>query len=95
MASESAIQARVRRHLEREGWLMWKNHGSAFSEVGLPDLMGLKDGNFIGIEMKKPGGAPTKKQLRWLEKIRSRGGSGAVIDNMEDLKAFLRETGLE
>lgn len=94
MPRESAVQARVRRYLEKCGWLVWKNHGSAFSEIGLPDLMALKDGRFLGIEMKKPGGRPTKKQLRWIQRINDHGGVAAVVDNLEDLKELLRNHGL-
>ena len=49
----------------------FKSHGGLFQKVGLPDIIGLHRGRFIGIEVKVPGKEETltMKQRQTLEAI--------------------------
>ena len=54
----------------------FKTHGGLFQAIGLPDIIGLHKGRFIGIEVKVPGKEDTltKKQEQVLRKIAMAGG---------------------
>lgn len=56
---------------------------------GSADLVGLLDGRFIALEVKKPGESPTDEQVRWLELVRKCGGFAAVVTSAEDALAAI------
>ena len=57
---------------------------------GLPDILALYKGVFLGLELKRPdGGKPTGLQLKKLEAINENGGIGVIIDNVEQVKMLL------
>ena len=61
--SEQKIQTKIINRLTKEGWLCVKLIKT--SKNGIPDVMALKDGNTMFIEVKKPNG-----RLSELQKIR-------------------------
>ena len=91
MAKESVIHRRIKDWLKGEGWLVWKNHGSAFSEVGLPDLMAVRDGVFLAVEVKTERGVVSAMQRRWLAEIEKAGGIAIVARCVEDVSIQTRE----
>ena len=57
---------------------------------GLPDILALYKGVFLGLELKRPdGGKPTGLQLKKLEAINENGGIGVIIDDVEQVKMLL------
>ena len=57
---------------------------------GMPDIIALYRGYFLGLELKRPnGGRATGLQLKKLDAINENGGIGVVIDNVENLKLLL------
>lgn len=89
MVRESAIHGRIKRWLKENGWVVWKNHGSAYSEAGLPDLMAVRDGVFLALEVKGPKGRTTKVQEKWLREIHEAGGVAAVVRCVDDVKEVI------
>lgn len=82
--------------LKKNGWKVWKNAASAFSEVGLPDVMAIRDGVFVCIETKLPGEKPTALQAKWLRDAAKQGAQLAVSANsLSDLKVYFDEAGIE
>jgi hypothetical protein len=72
-------------------------------EKGVPDILGifpqtvtLDDGtvvtfgNFLGIEVKKPGEEPRLDQEQFLLEIRRNGGIGICVHSLDELEAQLR-----
>lgn len=57
------------------------------SHTGLPDLIAIQSGQFIGIEVKRPGGRVTALQLQTLKEIQAAGGSACIA---VDPDAFCR-----
>lgn len=64
----------------------FKTHGGPFQMAGLPDIIGLHRGVFIGIEVKCPGKEDTltQKQINVLGKIKSAGGIAFMSTSPED-----------
>lgn len=71
----------------------FKTHGGLYQRIGLPDLIGVHRGRFIGIEVKCPGKEDTltKSQERTLNLINLYGGVGFMATSPKDTKIKLRK----
>ena len=71
----------------------FKTHGGLYQRIGLPDMLGVHRGRFIGIEVKCPGKEDTltKNQEKTLRLIRLYGGVGFMSTSPGDTKAKLRK----
>jgi len=82
---EKIMENKVRRHLEKLGWLTIKTHGNQF-QSGLPDLYCAHP--LYGqrwIEMKTPSGVMTAAQKRVFPKLHKAGVRIHIITCVEDL----------
>lgn len=62
---------------------------SGYGESSL-DYLGCYRGRFFGIETKRPGGKPTDRQKKVIEKIQETGGAAFVIDgDISELKTWI------
>lgn len=99
--SESVILKRVMLEASRLGHTVFRNHvggfyakDGSFHRTGLckgsADLIGwMKDGRFLAIEVKKPGGRLRKEQRTFLDAARKAGGVGIVCDDEMKLEKLL------
>jgi Holliday junction resolvase-like predicted endonuclease len=71
MILESKIQKSIRDALEARGWLVTKL--IRCSEAGWPDLMAIRSGIVVFIEVKRPGCKPTKLQEHRMNQLRRKG----------------------
>lgn len=100
MTTESKLTKQIIQHLERlrrSGRNVWslKIHGHAMQRAGVPDLLILLDGQYLWIEIKKPGGVPTKLQSHEMQRIEAAGGRTCVVTSLaEFLEAALRHVRL-
>lgn len=71
----------------------FKTHGGLYQRVGLPDILGVHRGRFIGIEVKCPGKEDTLTmvQRNTLDKIRRFGGVGFMSTSPEHTRKQLRK----
>lgn len=71
----------------------FKTHGGLYQRIGLPDILGVHRGRFIGIEVKCPGKEDTltKNQQKTLNLIKLYGGVGFMSTSPEDTKLRLRK----
>jgi len=83
MPLESTIVASIVRMAERNGWYATKLHGGPMQKAGLPDLLMLKDGKAVFLEVKRPGKGKasdaTPLQQRRMEEIQRRGGCKCFV----------------
>lgn len=74
--------------------VLWKNHGSEYSQAGVADLTGMLDGVALACEVKAPetyGGSikralqagPTVKQRAFIAKVNASGGVGWFAASVE------------
>ena len=74
---ESKIQSKIKAKFERAGWLVVKLIKT--NTNGIPDLMCLKSGKTIFVEVKQPGKVPTPLQLYRHEELRAKGFEVLVL----------------
>lgn len=69
----------------------WKTHGGMYGTAGIPDIIACMGGRFVALEVKQPGGKPTRLQEITLGKIREAGGIAAVVTSVEEVRSVLDE----
>lgn len=69
--------------------LVWKIHGGPFQAAGIPDIVGLHSGRFVGIEVKVPGGKATKLQELTLARIEAAGGIAGIATSVDEALALI------
>lgn len=67
----------------------WKEHGGMYGTSGIPDVICCYKGKFIGFEVKRPGGKPTKLQLHTIDQIKEAGGQAEVVYSVDDVKRMI------
>lgn len=81
---EAAIVASILSALRARGAWCVKIHGGMYQSAGIPDIIGVSDGRFFGLEVKRPGGKATQLQLLTIRRIREAGGIGAVVTSIDE-----------
>lgn len=88
---ERTLIGRVLRRLNGLGFCKAvKVHGSAFTEVGTPDIFGCYRGRAFLIEVKTPVGTTTKIQRRRQFEWQMAAAQVATISDLNDLEVFVR-----
>lgn len=81
---ESKLTRSIQIALQRKGYLVLKIHGGPFQQAGLPDLLVIKKGRAMWLEVKMPGKYATRLQSHWMEKLRKAGCVTAVVCTVSD-----------
>ena len=62
---------------------------------GVSDILGcLPNGLMIAVEVKRPGGRPTKDQVAFIEEVQRCGGLGLIATSTETVKTRLQDLGI-
>jgi len=83
-AEEAKVQTSIINWLSFQG--AWFTKTIASVKNGTPDIVGVVNGQFFGIEVKKPGGKPSPLQRVQLRKIREAGGVGFTAESLNEVK---------
>lgn len=84
--AESDLQKAIAKRLNSYcGCFFVRIHGGPYQRIGLPDVVGLYRGTFIGIEVKLPGKERnlTAIQQLMLKHITDAGGIGEMVTSVE------------
>lgn len=98
--AEKDIQRTILDYLAIRKYFFWRNNSGAlktekggfirFGALGSPDICLVKDGFFIGLEVKQKGTKQSPAQKDWEKKCKEAGGEYWVVRSLEDV----RELGL-
>lgn len=87
--SEKAIVNAIKSYLDKlPGCYVIKTYGSVYS-AGQPDLLGCYQGRTLALEVKRPGGKPTKLQAALLKKWGAAGAITGVVTSVEEVEELL------
>lgn len=75
MPLESSITKSIQKRAKERGWWVMKVAGGAFQRAGVPDLLLIKSGRAVFLEVKQPGKKPTPLQTQVMDEIRRVGGA--------------------
>ena len=70
MILEKDIQSAIKKRLEKFGWLVIKLIQTTLN--GIPDLLALRDGEAVFIEVKRPGGKVSPLQTYRIKQIKDK-----------------------
>jgi len=88
MIYERDIEMAVCRYAKKKGWLAYKF--TSPSRRSVPDRILLQPGGrAIFIEFKRPGGKPTKNQLREINRIIDQEFLAVIVDSVEQGKLLI------
>ena len=59
-----------------------------YSKNGVPDIILIKDGKFIGLEVKKPKNKQQQSQIDFQQGCEKAGGTYRVVYNLDDVIAI-------
>jgi len=101
--SEKFLQNQLIDHLNREtDGLFWQNDSigikgrkrqNQYRPNGVPDILGILDGQAIGIEVKAPKGKMLQSQLDFSSRMKQAGGLYFVVRSMQDLTEIMKIQG--
>jgi len=83
---ESSLVSRILKALKGRGGYWFKVHGHPGQTRGLPDIIGVYQGRFVGLEVKVSHrkNRVTELQRYTLEQIRKAGGVGEVVTSVQE-----------
>lgn len=79
MPLESTITKSIQASAKARGWWVLKVAGGAFQRPGIPDLLCVKHGRAVWLEVKQPGKKPTPLQAHVIGELRTVGGAVAEV----------------
>lgn len=88
---EGKLVRDIQAYLRSRGARPFKIQGGdeSFQETGIPDLIVVFQGHFLGLEVKMPGNKPSAKQLHVLKSIEAAGGTAAVVESVAQVEEIL------
>lgn len=83
---ESQLQTKIKKRLESHGYFVTKLIQT--STNGIPDIMAIKNGNTIFLEVKREDGKASELQLYMIERLRKFGVFAAIVNDISDIDVF-------
>ncbi len=87
---ESQLQTKIRKRLEEHHWLVIKLIQT--NRNGIPDLMCIKGGRVMFLEIKTPEGVVSELQKHMLDKLNACGCHARVIRSLDEIDVYCGKT---
>lgn len=87
ITKESSVQTSIKKYLKDNGWFVTKLIST--STAGIPDLMAIKNGQTIFVEVKRKGGKTSAIQDYRISELRQYGVKVFISDSLEDFKSLI------
>ena len=85
--SETDIRKMLVEYMRMKGWFVYHCLAGLGSYPGLSDLVAVKDGRIVHVEVKRPGtGKQSKNQKQFQADLESHGGEYLLARSIEDLE---------
>lgn len=97
MPLEKDIQREIVKHLKDSGWevmVIRERFAGRPSDPGIPDVVAIKSGRTMWLEVKRPNGIVRKTQVKRHKDMRSQGAEVYVVRSIEDVRAAIKYPGL-
>jgi hypothetical protein len=90
MTLESTLTKSIVTLAKAKGWWTFKIAGGPMQMAGVPDLLTVKHGRAVFLEVKQPGKKPRPLQVQRMKEIREIGGAVAeVVTSKADAERVL------
>lgn len=92
--SESQIQTYIKEYLTKSGWFVFKIHQQGkYCYRGITDLIAIKGGLTVYIEVKAWKGKLSEDQIRFRDNVVNHGGKHLVARSVDNVVEFIRMVG--
>lgn len=82
---ETAIKRSLKQYLSLKGWFVFHILQGLGSYPGIPDLIAVKNGQTLFIEVKTHNGRQSKKQEEFQKALEDHGGKYLLIRDLDEL----------
>ena len=79
------IKNAVKEYLQWSKWYVMEIQNGPFGTHGVSDLIAIRNGRTVFIEIKSPKGKLSNHQLKFGEEIGAHGGKYVIVNKIEDL----------
>lgn len=86
---EKNLKAKIKAYLKTIPGVYVFSYSAYLGETGIPDLIGVCRGKFIGIEVKLPTGILTDNQKVKIQILKDHGAYVTVARSVQDVKDFI------
>jgi hypothetical protein len=91
---EADIVKKIRAYLKSvPGLWFFKEHGGAYGQGGIPDIIVCHGGKFIALEVKTESGKLSALQNAAIRQIRAAGGIAETVRSVADVQAVITANG--
>jgi len=84
--TENEVRAQVKEYLQWQGWFVYYNLAGLGSYPGLSDLVAVKAGRVVHIELKRPTGKQSEVQRQFQAELEAAGGEYLVARGVADVE---------
>lgn len=88
--TENEIQSSIRQVLDWRGWYVMRIQQGLGCQKGISDLIAVKDGRTVFLEIKKPTGKQSKDQLEFEAEVKAHGGEYVVLRSADEAAVFAK-----
>ncbi len=88
--TENEIQSSIRQILEWRGWYVMRIQQGLGCQKGISDLIAVKNGRTVFLEIKKPTGKQSKDQLEFEADVKAHGGEYVVLRSVDEAVIFAK-----
>ena len=85
---EKDIRNQIQDYLRIKGWFVYYNLAGLGSYPGLSDLVAIKNGKVVHIEVKTPTGKLSEYQQKFRDDVEAHGGEYVVARKVEDVQGL-------
>lgn len=86
LTPETALKRQVKQYLGYRGFFTFHILQGLGAYPGIADLIALKDGQTYFIELKRPKGVVSPRQMAFKADIEAKGGNYLIVRQIEDLQ---------
>ena len=89
--TEQQIQTDIKTYLEYKGFFVFKIHQQGkYCFRGISDLIAVKDGITIFVEVKTPTGKLRPEQMSFMEQIQNHGAKYIIARSLDDIREAVK-----
>jgi len=85
MINENEIKRQVKDYLNIKGYFHFHILQGIGAFKGIPDIIAIKNGRVLFLEIKRPGGKQSEHQRQFQIFIEGHGGEYYIVKNLDDL----------
>jgi hypothetical protein len=89
--AESGLKRTIREFLQWNHWYVAMVQGGPFGTPGISDLIAVRGGRTLFLEVKTPTGTLSAAQIEFGGEVKTQGGEYYVVRSIEDVEKIIKD----